>query len=210
VSQPFILRFMTLHDLPQVAQIDRMSFPIPWSPRTYEFEINENDNSQMLVLSRPTPPPAQPQPPPSIGLRRRLHRLLGTSSPAAADLVVGLGGFWCAVEEAHISTMAVHPGWRGRGLGEVLLAGMIARGIALGAREAALEVRVSNEVAQNLYRKYEFQVIARHPHYYRDNREDALLMQIANLDAAYQVRLARRRRVLGRRVPFVDLVNGTA
>ena len=210
MSQPFILRFMTLDDLPQVARIDKTSFPIPWSTRTYEFEINQNDNSQMLVISRPAPPPAQPQPPPLTDLRHRLRQLLGASSSPASDLVVGLGGLWRAVDEAHISTIAVHPEWRGRGLGEVLLAGMIARGIALGARQAALEVRVSNHVAQNLYRKYEFQTIAQHSHYYRDNGEDALLMQVANLDAAYQARLARRLRELQRRVPFTDRVNDPA
>ncbi len=66
--------------------------------------------------------------------------------------------------------------WRGRGIGELMLLAMIERSIELGAHEVTLEVRVSNTVAQNLYRKYGFEVVGRRPGYYRDNNEDADLM----------------------------------
>jgi ribosomal-protein-alanine N-acetyltransferase len=80
------------------------------------------------------------------------------------------------VDEAHISTIAVHPKWRGRGLGEMVLVAMIDAAIQRGAAEVTLEVRVSNLVAQSLYRKYAFVQVGRRKGYYHDNREDALIM----------------------------------
>jgi ribosomal-protein-alanine N-acetyltransferase len=55
-----------------------------------------------------------------------------------------------------------------------------------GAREAMLEVRANNTIAQALYGRFGFKVVFRRPHYYRDNNEDALLMNLSNL----QVKLA--------------------
>lgn len=211
----FTLRYMTVDDLPQVVEVDKRSFPIPWSVRTYEYEILRNANSKMLVLTAPNavPPPPNGAAPAATGVREWLHRLAAgvdatPSGPPPGEVVVGMGGFWCAVGEAHISTIAVHPDWRGRKLGEALLSAMLAHGIALGAVEAVLEVRVSNDVAINLYRKYGFEIVGRRPHYYHDNREDAWLMAVSQMDAAYQARLARLRRALVARVPLVDKVNG--
>lgn len=204
------LRPMTLDDLPFVTEIDRLSFPIPWSARTYEYEIAHNENAQMVVVTHPILTPPSPNGDrPTSGLWEWLKRLGGTPAPPPpGEAVVGMGGCWCAVGEVHISTIAVHPHWRGQHIGELLLSGMIARGIALGASAAVLEVRVSNTVAQNLYRKYGFEVLMRRPRYYHDNNEDAFLMQIDALDRAYQARLSRLRRELYRRAPYVDEVNG--
>jgi ribosomal-protein-alanine N-acetyltransferase len=88
------------------------------------------------------------------------------------------------VDEAHISTIAVHPRWRGRGLGEMALVAMIDAAILRGAAEVTLEVRVSNEVAQSLYRKYAFAQVGRRKGYYQDNGEDALIMTTPRVDEA--------------------------
>ncbi len=86
--------------------------------------------------------------------------------------------------EAHISTIAVHQKWRGRGLGEMVLVGLIDAAILRGAMEVTLEVRASNVVAQNLYRKYAFAQVGRRKAYYHDNREDALIMTTPKVDEA--------------------------
>jgi ribosomal-protein-alanine N-acetyltransferase len=96
--------------------------------------------------------------------------------------VLGYGGFWAIVDEAHISTIAVHPDWRGRGLGAMVLAALIDTAILRGAAEVTLEVRVSNEIAQNLYRRYGFVEVGRRKKYYRDNNEDALIMTAPRVD----------------------------
>ena len=90
--------------------------------------------------------------------------------------MLGYAGLWLLIDEAHISTIAVAPEWRGRGLGELLLASLLERAISIGADVATLEVRASNLVAQNLYRKYRFTVVGVRKGYYTDNFEDALVM----------------------------------
>ncbi len=90
--------------------------------------------------------------------------------------VAGFVGYWHVVDEAHISTIAVHPKWRGSGVGEQLLRATLEHALSLGAQMATLEVRVSNAAAQNLYRKYHFEEVGRRKNYYRDNGEDAVLM----------------------------------
>jgi len=88
------------------------------------------------------------------------------------------------VDEAHVSTIAVPPGWRRRGIGELLLVAMLDRAIELGAKIATLEVRVSNVTAQNLYRKYAFEQVGLRQRYYRDSGEDALIMSTERLTSA--------------------------
>jgi ribosomal-protein-alanine acetyltransferase len=98
--------------------------------------------------------------------------------------IVGYGGMWHIMDEAHISTIATHANHRGRGWGEVLLAGMIRRAILLNAVQMVLEVRVSNFTAQNLYKKYGFETVATKQNYYHSNNEDAYEMHL-NLDHRY-------------------------
>ena len=94
-------------------------------------------------------------------------------------------------DEAHISTIAIHPAWRGHGLGEYMLLAMLAEAEALKAAMVTLEVRVTNDRAQELYRKYHFEVVGRRRGYYSDNGEDALLMTTPSLNsAAYDRALA--------------------
>jgi ribosomal-protein-alanine N-acetyltransferase len=111
--------------------------------------------------------------------------------------VVGYGGFWIVIDEAHISTIASDVKWRGHGIGELMLLAMIDRSIELGAHEVTLEVRASNAVAQNLYRKYGFQAVGRRPGYYRDNNEDADLMTVSGVNTQkYQAKLKSLRAAL--------------
>lgn len=154
------LRAMRLDDLPQVLQIDRQSFALPWPERSYRFELQENPASHMLVAE-------------SAG-----------EAPAA---VAGYIGFWLIADEAHISTLAVRPDLRGQGIGTALLRAALARAQAFGAESITLEVRPSNAEAVRLYERFGFSVAGRRPRYYRDNDEDALLMTRHGLQAAGRV-----------------------
>ena len=95
------------------------------------------------------------------------------------------------VDEAHITTFAVDPRWRRRGVGERLLLALLDLSLARGAREATLEVRLSNMPARQLYEKYGFRPVGIRPRYYSDNGEDALIM---TTDAARPRRDARAHR----------------
>ncbi len=178
---PYVVEPMSLSDLDQVMAIEQTSFSLPWSKRACRYEIVENEHSTMLVVR----PAMQLFGHPARWLRR-LH--LANPGP-----VLGYAGFWLLVADAHVSTIAVHPDWRGRGLGELLLASLLERAMALGALRATLEVRVSNRAAQALYLKYGFQILERRRRYYSDNNEDAYLMATAPFPSAdFQQNLAQR------------------
>ncbi|MEP6680773.1 MAG: ribosomal protein S18-alanine N-acetyltransferase, partial [Chloroflexota bacterium] len=71
----------------------------------------------------------------------------------AAERVVGFGGIWLMVDEAHITTFGVHPEWRRRGVGRQLLVALAELGGEMRATRMTLEVRAGNEAAQELYRR---------------------------------------------------------
>jgi [ribosomal protein S18]-alanine N-acetyltransferase len=96
--------------------------------------------------------------------------------------VVAYAGLWLMVDEAHITTFAVDPAHRRRGVGERLLLVMLDIAIERGAREATLEVRLSNTPARNLYEKFGFRPVGIRPNYYSDDNEDALIMTTEPLD----------------------------
>jgi len=167
-SVPFTVQPMQVRDIPEVMAIEKDSFPSPWSATAYRHALTQNELSFFIVVRRREPPPTSS---PGWSLTRWLSR----SKPQLPP-IVGYGGFWVLDDEAHISTIAVQPEWRGQGLGELLLAAMIDLAASLNTRFVTLEVRVSNLVAQNLYRKYLFQEVGRRRRYYRDNDEDAVIM----------------------------------
>jgi ribosomal-protein-alanine N-acetyltransferase len=115
----------------------------------------------------------------------------------SGEEVVAFGGIWLMVDEAHITTFAVHPGWRRRGIGERLLITLLDISIARHAREATLEVRLSNVAARRLYEKYGFRPVGLRPRYYSDNGEDALIMTTEPLASPdMRARLERLRAAL--------------
>jgi len=180
--RPVMIAPMELADVPQVAEIDRLSFPMPWSATSYRYELTENKAAHFIVALAP-------------GLESKRGLLAWLFRQPAARLIVGYAGYWLVVDEAHIGTIATHPHWRGQGVGELLLVSVLHDAMAHGAIEAKLEVRVGNRVAQNLYRQYGFEEVGRRKHYYRDNGEDALLLT-ARLEGAVRERLLEKHRAL--------------
>ena len=92
------------------------------------------------------------------------------------DDIIGYGGMWIIIDEAHVTNIAVSPTYRGMKLGERLLRFMMAVAATEGARKMTLEVRVSNFSAKNLYHKLGFVEAGLRKGYYTDNREDAIIM----------------------------------
>jgi len=170
-SLPYRIELMHTSDLSQVMLIERMAFSTPWPASAYRYELTQNDLSTYLVLRLHRPFPAT-----GWAKIARLWRRDTTLQ------ILGYGGLRIALDKAHISTIAVHPDWRGCGLGEMMLAALIDTAILRGATTVTLEVRASNEMAQNLYRKYAFVEAGRHVKYYHDNNEDALIMTTPRVD----------------------------
>jgi ribosomal-protein-alanine N-acetyltransferase len=149
---------MQLSDIPAVMEIEQVAFPVPWKASAYEYEIVSNRVASYQVLTA------------QIG-----------DKPA---LIIGYCGYWRLADEAHISTIAIQPEWRGRGLGEMLLINMLFLTYRDSAQIATLEVRRSNIVAQSLYKKYKFELVGERRRYYQ-KQEDALIMTVTSLDKHY-------------------------
>jgi len=189
---------MQLGDIPAVMAVERQSFTMPWPANAYRREIKENRLAHYIVarrtfsvsgserLSTAGEEAAIAERRGSFeGLKGLIRRVLGTLSGAnelpsldneQSQRVVGYAGLWLMVDESHITTIAVAPNYRGLGVGELLLLGLIDISRQIGARYLTLEVRVSNTLAQNLYRKYLFKETGVRRKYYSDNNEDALIM----------------------------------
>ncbi|MBP2241837.1 ribosomal-protein-alanine N-acetyltransferase [Cytobacillus eiseniae] len=93
-------------------------------------------------------------------------------------VVIGYCGVWIVVDEAQITNVAILPEYRGNKLGEAIMRQVMEVASRKGARLMSLEVRVSNEIAQSLYRKLGFQNGGIRKNYYSDNQEDALVMWV--------------------------------
>lgn len=91
-------------------------------------------------------------------------------------IVIGYAGMWLILDEGHITNIAVHPEYRKIGAGNLLLEALIEICRIESANSLTLEVRKSNLVAQNLYKKYGFLEQGIRKGYYGDNKEDAVIM----------------------------------
>jgi len=148
-----VIRPMEVDDIAAVHSIDTRSFSLPWTERSYQFEILFNKTSHAWVAE--------------VGNADGERQV-------AAMIVV-----WLVVDEAHLGTIATGPEFRRRGIGRKLILHALRELWPLGARKAYLEVRISNSAAQQLYKSLGFQEGSVRRRYYHDNKEDALLMTLA-------------------------------
>ena len=84
------------------------------------------------------------------------------------------------------------PRYRRRRIGERLLLALLDLSVDRHAREATLEVRLSNLAARRLYEKYGFRPVGIRPRYYSDDSEDALIMTTEPLVVAGDASTASR------------------
>ncbi|HEY5269784.1 MAG TPA: ribosomal protein S18-alanine N-acetyltransferase [Anaerolineales bacterium] len=125
----------------------------------------------------------------SLPWPERSFRFELTENPVARNWVAESGGriaamlvLWLIVDEAHIATIATHPDFRRQGIGERLMIAALLSARAEGAAHVFLEVRAGNASALALYKKYGFVVAGVRLRYYKDNNEDAILMNLEDLN----------------------------
>lgn len=94
----------------------------------------------------------------------------------AGAQVAGYAGMWSSGDEAHVTTLAVHPDFRRRGIGERLLVNLLEEARRRKVTRMTLEVRAANKPARRLYEKHGFIPIAHLPGYYADTGEDGVVM----------------------------------
>ncbi|MGH7815585.1 MAG: ribosomal protein S18-alanine N-acetyltransferase [Candidatus Binataceae bacterium] len=137
------------HDLPRILEIERLCFASPWSLDAFKRELS-------LPFSK-------------VAI-----------AAAGGDADVQAGGFlcrWLIADECHVLNIAVHPAMRRHGIGTLLLGAVIEEAKATGAELVTLEVRRSNLLARQLYRKFAFEERRLRRHYYGPG-EDAIVMEL--------------------------------
>lgn len=145
----FTIHPMTPGDLDEVTAIEEVSYTTPWKRSMFEAELQGNPFSRFFVA-----------------------RDIDQST------LSGYVCFWIVFEELHFMNLSVHPDRRRQGIGEELARWALVWGKENGTRLATLEVRASNEAAKRLYEKLGFRVAAVRSGYYREPREDALIMNL--------------------------------
>lgn len=149
------IRRMRMEDIPVVVAIDQVSFSLPWSERSFRFELTQNQNSRSWVCE--------------------------LINPDGTTKVVGIMVIWLILDEAHLATIAVEPAYRRHSLARRLLAQGLLELYEEGARISYLEVRRGNTAAQSLYQEFGYEAAGVRPRYYKDNFEDAILMTLPNI-----------------------------
>lgn len=147
------IRWMNQGDLPQVAEIENLTFSRPWSENGFADALL-SEYTVFLVA----------------------EDVRTDSCGASCDVVVGYIGMYLSFEEGEIAKVAVSEDSRKQGIGDCLLGAALEAGAAAGATRFVLEVRVSNEPAVRLYQKHGFVSAGIRKDFYEQPKEDAWIM----------------------------------
>jgi len=93
------------------------------------------------------------------------------------ERVAGYVGSQTVMDESDMMNVAVHPDYRKQGIATALILGLVEELSKRGSRSLTLEVRASNETAISVYSTLDFQEVGRRKNYYRNPREDALILR---------------------------------
>ena len=178
----YVIRPMKHEDIPQVAQIDREAFPGEWvfrSQSSYKRDLDTPSVRYIVACKKMDMSESEGQ---EVQKRPWFKRLFSHERHInTSENIIGFTGFWMMMKESHIIAIGVRDGYRRLGIGEGLLIATIELAQILNANVLTLEVRASNEIAQELYKKYGFRVEGRHLRYYSSDGEDAIIMSTDNI-----------------------------
>lgn len=144
--QPVVVMAVQPADIDAVMEIERLSFPSPWSREAIIEELG------------------------------RAWARVDVVRDGSSGAVLAFANYWLVADELHILNIATHPEWRRQGHATRLLAHMIDVARAVPCRLMTLEVRRSNVSAQRLYRRFAFRSVGVRPNYYAEDQEDAIVM----------------------------------
>lgn len=146
------IKKMTAEDLDEVMQIEELAYPNHhWSKSSFYQELSNKLAHYYCVVENNT------------------------------NKVLAYVGYWQILEEAHITTLAVHPNYRNKQLAQILMLTLIDDCYKQMIKYITLEVRESNVAAISLYEKLGFSSIGQRKNYYQDNGENAIIMFTENI-----------------------------
>lgn len=146
------LRTMLHADLAAVLAIERNAFPTPWTPAFFEKELSTPFARLVVAVAQ--------------------HEW----QMPVQETVIGYTCRWRVTDEVHLLNVAVHPAWRGRGVGRRLMEAVMEEGRRTQARTVFLEVRAGNTSARRLYARLGFTEIGLRRGYYGVG-QDAIVME---------------------------------
>ncbi|MBQ6315705.1 MAG: ribosomal protein S18-alanine N-acetyltransferase [Mogibacterium sp.] len=163
----FGIRRARLFDVPAISRLEMETSGTPWSSESITRDITSNDKAYMVVAE------------------------LGESDPENGILgdVIGYADMWIVAGEAELNNIAIDEKYRGHHFGEQLLDHLLTKCREAGCKVMNLDVRKSNQAAIALYEKMGFERVGIRPRYYRNNKEDAILMTkyIGDVEVEYTV-----------------------
>lgn len=171
------IRRMSLEHLDHILEIEPIAFGSHhWSKQSFVNELTNSSGYYFVAIDTDT------------------------------NKLCGYSGFWLIGEEAHITTLAVHPDLLRKYIGEIMLINDIEQAQNVGASWLTLEVRVSNLAAQNLYYKYGFKNLGTRKRYYQDNDEDALVLWAENIGSTeYKKNISNRYQDVAAKMQVSDM-----
>ena len=146
-TAPFTLRRMARRDLAEILEIERVSFPSPWSRASFERELTAAWALPAVAME------AMP----------------------FGERLVGYACAWNVADEVQLLTVAVHPARRRHGVGEALVRLVQEEALARQARAVLLEVRVANVPARRLYTRLGFRATGLRRGYYGPGQDGVLM-----------------------------------
>ena len=150
---------MRVADIPEVRDLERTVFSTGWQEEAFNTELTQNPAAHYLIMR------------------------------AEEGQLVGYCGFWLVQDEAHVTSIAIRPGFRGRQLGKRMMHAMVQHAAERGALWMTLEVRADNVPAQSMYKRFGFARVGVRPKYY-EGSVDAWIMWAGNLHSeSYRERL---------------------
>ena len=126
-----VVRPMLEEDVPFVHQLDTISFSLPWSQRSLSYEVSQNAGARTWVAE--------------------IEQVM-------VKRIIGMMVLWLALDEAHIATLAVYPGFRHRGIARTIMITALKAVFHEGARSSYLEVRAGNQAALQMYQEMGYKV----------------------------------------------------
>ena len=150
IFKTYSIEPMRERDLAGVVEIEETSGLNRWGYDAYQRELFTNPNSIMMVARNLMPGPE----------------------------VIGFFAGWIIENELHINNLASHRDYRRIRVGRALMEAALDEAGRRGVGHVLLEVRASNEAAQELYRNLGFRFVGRRRDYYRLPTEDALVMKL--------------------------------
>ena len=140
-------------DIDAIARVENACFSTPWSIDAIKHEICENKLADFMIACD------------------------------EENNIVGYIGIWTLLDECQINKIAVIPEKRKIGIGKAILNHVLEFTRDIGVKNWYLEVRESNKAAQALYRSAGFSSVGTRKNYYINPVEDAVLMNLEEVDA---------------------------